>query len=84
MVKIRRVAQSCYGRTYMHAWAKRYGLKRALQWSELRKCEKNMITVSRVSVCAVFAWWTFDDANMQMFEIRIWKMLEKCLVLRVD
>ena len=37
MGKIRRVAQACHGRTYMHAWAQRYVLKRALQWREMKK-----------------------------------------------
>jgi hypothetical protein len=37
MGKCRRIAQACHGKTYMHAWAKRYVLKRALQWSEMRK-----------------------------------------------
>ena len=37
MGKCRRIAQSCHGKTYMHSWAKRYVLKRALQWSEMRK-----------------------------------------------
>ena len=39
MGKIRKVAQACHGATYMHAWAKRYVLKRSLQWSEMRKIE---------------------------------------------
>ena len=37
MGKIRKIAAACHGKTYMHAWAKRYALKRALQWSEMRK-----------------------------------------------
>eukprot|EP00438_Fugacium_kawagutii_P019266 Skav217556 [mRNA] locus=scaffold1602:293891:294970:+ [translate_table: standard] len=37
MGKMRKVAQACHGKTYMHTWAKRYALKRALQWSEMRE-----------------------------------------------
>lgn len=40
MGKVRRIAQSCHGQTYMHAWARRYVLKRAMQWSEMREKEK--------------------------------------------
>ena len=45
MGKIRKVAQSCHGKTYMHAWARRYVLKRALQWSEMKKENVFMVVV---------------------------------------
>ena len=45
MGKVRKVCQSCHGSTYMLAWARRYALKRALQWKEMKK----------VPMC--FAWW---------------------------
>ena len=47
MGKIRKVAQSCHGKTYMHAWARRYVLKRALQWSEMKKENAFMVVVVR-------------------------------------
>ena len=34
MGKIGKIAQACHGETFVHAWAKRYALKRGLQWSE--------------------------------------------------
>lgn len=69
MGKIRRVAQSCHGHTYMHAWAKRYALKRALQWSELRKCEEKHDQSWCVCVCVcACSFCMVHDANIQMFE----------------
>ena len=35
--EIRRICQGCHGSTYMLAWARRYILKRALQWREMKK-----------------------------------------------
>ena len=37
MGKIRRICHGCHGSTYMLAWARRYILKRALQWREMKK-----------------------------------------------
>ena len=36
MGKLRRLCQACHGKTYMVSWVKRYALKRALQWKEIR------------------------------------------------
>ena len=38
MGKVRSICQACHGSTYMSTWARRYALKRALQWKEM-KCE---------------------------------------------
>ena len=37
MGKIRRICQACHGATYMKTWVRRYALKRALQWREMKK-----------------------------------------------
>ena len=37
MGKIRRLCQASHGKTYMVSWAKRYALKRALQWRVMRE-----------------------------------------------
>ena len=36
MGKIRGICQGCHGSTYMLTWARRYALKRALQWREMK------------------------------------------------
>ena len=36
MGKIRCICQGCHGATYMLTWARRYALKRALQWREMK------------------------------------------------
>ncbi|CAL1170983.1 unnamed protein product [Cladocopium goreaui] len=36
MGKIRCICQGCHGATYMLTWARRYALKRALQWTEMK------------------------------------------------
>lgn len=37
MHKIRNIARACHGATFHRQWAKRYALKRALQWQEIKK-----------------------------------------------
>jgi hypothetical protein len=37
MGKIRRICQGCHGMNYMLSWARKYILKRALQWREMKK-----------------------------------------------
>ena len=37
MHKTRTICRACHGSTYMKAWARRYALKRALQWQDMRK-----------------------------------------------
>ena len=37
MGKVRGICRACHGMTYMKSWARRYILKRALQWRELKK-----------------------------------------------
>ena len=37
MGKIRRICQGCHGMNYMLSWARKYTLKRALQWREMKK-----------------------------------------------
>ena len=37
MNKARNVARSCHGKTFMVQWARRYALKRALQWREMKE-----------------------------------------------
>ena len=37
MGKVRTLCRACHGSTYMQTWARRYVLKRALQWRELQK-----------------------------------------------
>lgn len=37
MHKIRCICQSCHGGNYMRSWSRRYALKRALQWREIKK-----------------------------------------------
>ncbi|CAK9008584.1 unnamed protein product [Durusdinium trenchii] len=37
MHKIRCICQSCHGGNYMRSWSRRYALKRALQWRDIKK-----------------------------------------------
>lgn len=37
MGKIRSICQACHGGTYMVTWARRYALKRALQWKQMKR-----------------------------------------------
>ena len=37
MHKIRNICRACHGATFHRQWAKRYALKRALQWQEIKK-----------------------------------------------
>lgn len=36
MGKLRNICQSCHGSTYIQTWARRYALKRALQWKNMK------------------------------------------------
>ena len=62
MGKIRKIAQACHGKTFVHAWAKRYALKRGLQWSE----GKN-VHCHRLRVCVLKPVFSFILLNNNCF-----------------
>ena len=41
MGKVRGICQGCHGGTYMVAWARRYALKRALLWREIKLAKRD-------------------------------------------
>ena len=51
MGKIRAVAQSCHGSSYQCTWAKRYVLKRSLQWRDMKEKVLTVCIPGRLSVC---------------------------------
>ena len=56
MGKMRNVCKACHGNTYMVGWARRYVLKRALQWREMKNARGHG-THSLVSVwCGAFVY----------------------------
>ena len=55
MGKVRQICQACHGSTYMQSWAKRYLLKRAVQWSEMKKCAVGPSMMHVMIAC--FAFW---------------------------
>lgn len=53
MGKIRCICQGCHGGTYMQTWARRYALKRSLQWRDMKHggAEKNLSIGHESVVC---------------------------------
>ena len=68
MGKVRQICQACHGSTYMQSWAKRYLLKRAAQWSEMKKCAVGPSMVHVMTAC--FAFWCWYGACMCVDEVK--------------
>ena len=53
MGKTRNICQSCHGGTYMMTWARRYAVKRALQWKQMMSEAKEKGFMRGVQAMAV-------------------------------